>query len=140
MEAKRKPIFYNSVEEFDKPVSELIENIRSELARVRGKLSDIRCEHGFEDKIKHLEGGLTCIISSAANTVKDFKRWEEVNKLEIERYDPEDYTEILDKEGWQHFLKGNIITSEFSEDVIYSIRTEKLTREEIMERYNIKFR
>lgn len=59
---------------------------------------------------------------------------------EIERYDLEDYTEILNKEGWQHFLKGNIITSEFSEDVIYSIRTEKLTREEIMERYNIKLK
>lgn len=62
-----------------------------------------------------------------------------MSNLEIERYDPKDYTEILDKEGWQHFLKGNIITSEFSEDVIYSIRNERLTREELMKRYNIKF-
>lgn len=77
METKRKPIFYNSVEEFDKPVSELIEQLRSELAKVRGKLSDIRVEHGFEDKIKHLEGGLTCIIGTMANTVRDFKKWEE---------------------------------------------------------------
>ena len=46
--------------------------------------------------------------------------------------------DLLEGEGWQHFLKGDIITSEFSEDVIYSIRTEKLTREEIQERYNIK--
>ena len=51
---------------------------------------------------------------------------------EVEIKDP------LEGEGWQHFLKGDIITSEFSEDVIYSIRTEKLTRDEIQERYNIK--
>ncbi len=43
------------------------------------------------------------------------------------------------RDGWQHFLKGDIITSEFSEDVIYSLKTEKLTREEIQKRYGISF-
>lgn len=74
---KRKPIFYNSVEEMDKPVSELIEELRNNLAKVRGKLHDIKFEHGFTDKIAHLEGGLTCIISAMANTVRDFEEWEE---------------------------------------------------------------
>lgn len=47
--------------------------------------------------------------------------------------------ERLNRDNWQHFLKGDIITSEFSEDVVYSIRTEKSTREQIMKRYGIKF-
>lgn len=78
MEAsKHKPIFYKSEEEFDKHVSELIEQLRSDLSKVRGKLYDIRSAHGFRDKIEHLEGGLTCIISAMANTVRDFEEWEE---------------------------------------------------------------
>jgi len=44
----------------------------------------------------------------------------------------------MEKEGWQHFLKGGVITSEFNEDVVYSLRTEKLTKDEIALRYNIK--
>lgn len=74
---KSKPIFYDSAEEFDKPVSELIGQLRTDLVKVRGKLHDIGFEHGFKDKIEHLEGGLTCIISAMYNTVKDFKEWEE---------------------------------------------------------------
>ena len=74
---KHKPIFYNSVKEMDKPVSELIEELRSELAKTRVKLYDIKSKNGFRDKIEHLEGGLTCIISAMANTVRDFEEWEE---------------------------------------------------------------
>ena len=44
----------------------------------------------------------------------------------------------MEKEGWQHFLKEGVITSEFNEDVIYSLRTEKLTKDEIALKYNIK--
>lgn len=43
--------------------------------------------------------------------------------------------QMITSDGWQHFLKGGIITSDFDEDVEYSIRTEKLTPDKIIERY-----
>ncbi len=46
--------------------------------------------------------------------------------------------QMIESDGWQHFTKDDIITSEFNEDVIYSLRTEKLTKEEMIKRYNIK--
>ncbi len=39
-------------------------------------------------------------------------------------------------DGWQHFLEGDIVTSDFTEDVIYSTRTERLTREDIIKKYS----
>jgi len=53
---------------------------------------------------------------------------------EIERYDPIEYEEGI----WYHMLDNNTVTLEFSQDVDYSFKIESLTREEIMERYNIK--
>lgn len=46
--------------------------------------------------------------------------------------------QMIESDGWQHFKEGNIITSYFDEDVTYSLRTEKLTKEEMIKRYNIK--
>lgn len=40
---------------------------------------------------------------------------------------------------WYHILESNIVTLEFSEDVNYSFKVEKLTPEEIMEKYGIHF-
>jgi len=57
-----------------------------------------------------------------------------MKKQEIERYDPIEYDEGI----WYHMLEGNTVTLEFSQDVNYSFKTENLTREEIMEKYNIK--
>jgi len=53
---------------------------------------------------------------------------------EIERYDQIEYDEGI----WYHMLDNNTVTLEFSQDVNYSFKTEKLTPEEIMEKYNIK--
>jgi len=53
---------------------------------------------------------------------------------EIEYYDPIEYDEGM----WYHMLDNNTITLEFSEDVNYSFKIESLTREEIIEKYNIK--
>jgi hypothetical protein len=39
----RNPIYYNNVEEMDKPMSELINELRNELSRTRGKLHDLAC-------------------------------------------------------------------------------------------------
>jgi len=53
---------------------------------------------------------------------------------EIEHYDPIEY----DEGAWYHMLYNNTVTLEFSQDVNYSFKTEKLTPEEIMEKYNIE--
>ncbi len=80
-------------------------------------------------------------------------RWPIENSREIEGYvlNEEEIRQLIEditydwanktinKDKWQHFLRGGIITSEFTQDVIYSTRTEKLTPEEIMERYNINY-
>lgn len=47
----------------------------------------------------------------------------------------ENIKQMISSDGWQHFLKGDIITSDFDEDVEYSIRTENLTPDKIIERY-----
>jgi len=54
---------------------------------------------------------------------------------EIEHYDPVEYEEGI----WYHMLDNNTVTLEFSQDVDYSFKIEKLTPEEIMKKYNIKF-
>jgi len=54
--------------------------------------------------------------------------------MEIERYDPIDYEEGV----WYHILDNNTVTLDFSQDVNYSFKIEKLTPEEIMEKYSIK--
>ena len=71
-----KPIFYNDEKEMDKPLSELIEDIRNDLSKIRGKIYDIRTIYGREDQLEHLEGGLSCIIVAASYTVDDLKKIE----------------------------------------------------------------
>jgi len=53
---------------------------------------------------------------------------------EIERCDLIEY----DEGTWYHMLDNNTVTLEFSQDVDYSFKIEKLTPEEIMEKYNIE--
>ncbi len=60
----RNPIFYKNAEEMDKPVSELISELRAELCRTRGKLHDIKFSFGWGERIQDYEGGLTCIIAA----------------------------------------------------------------------------
>lgn len=55
--------------DFSKPMSELIEDIRKQLAQVRGKLTDITygydCTDGYRS-IKDVEGLLTCGLVTLA--------------------------------------------------------------------------
>lgn len=82
MENKDKnPVYYNNAEEMNKPVSELIEELRTELSRIRGKMHDIRRSYGFKDNIECLEGGITCVISAAYNTMDEIKKCEEAMRL-----------------------------------------------------------
>lgn len=69
----KNPIWYASTEEMNKPLSELMEDLRKEVARVRGKLFDIKSLHGWHDRIEDLEGGLTCCIVAMGSVQKEFK-------------------------------------------------------------------
>lgn len=72
----RNPIFYKNAEEMDKPLSELMEQLRSDLAKVRGKLSDIKRSYGWEDRIEHIEGGLTCMLVAMYATTEEWRIYE----------------------------------------------------------------
>lgn len=58
----RRPIYYKNAEEMDKPLSELMEELRTEIDKTRGKLHDMKRSYGWEDLIEPIEGGLTCIL------------------------------------------------------------------------------
>lgn len=72
----KAPIFYKSAEEMDKPLSELMDELRSEVSKIRGKLSDIRMSYGWDDRIEHLEGGLTCMLVAMYSTFEAWRKFE----------------------------------------------------------------
>lgn len=79
MERKNKdknPVYNQNYEDLDKPMSVLINEIRNELSKTRGKLHDIKFSYGWDDRIQIYEGGITCIISALANLQDDFKKIE----------------------------------------------------------------
>ena len=71
------PIFYKSKEELDKPLYDLMEQLRNDVCMVRGKLHDIKYTYGWEDRIEHLEGGLTCMLVAMDYIAKEWKTFEE---------------------------------------------------------------
>ena len=77
----RNPIYYKNAEEMDKPLSELMEELRSELSKVRGKLHDIKSSYGWADRIEHIEGGLTCMIVAMHATVEEWEKFEAKSAL-----------------------------------------------------------
>lgn len=84
MEKKREPgnpIYYKSAEEIDKPLSELMDQLRTDIAVVRGKLSDIKRSYGWDDRLNDLEGGLTCMIVAMASVEDEWKRMERKEKI-----------------------------------------------------------
>jgi NifU-like protein involved in Fe-S cluster formation len=88
MERKNKdtnPIYYKSAEEMDKPMSELINELRSELSRTRGKLHDIKRSFGWDEWVENYEGGLTCMISAMSNFQDELKRVEDKHRLVAEK-------------------------------------------------------
>lgn len=83
MERKNKdinPIYYKNAEEMDRPLSELMEELRSEISRTRGKLHDIKYSYGWVDRIEPLEGGLTCMIVAMYSVMEEWKKFEEKHK------------------------------------------------------------
>ena len=72
----RNPIYYNNAKEMDKPLSELMEELRTDLSKVRGKLFDIKQSFGWKDRIEHIEGGLTCMLIAMYGTMEEWKKFE----------------------------------------------------------------
>ena len=72
----RNPIYYKNAEEMDKPLSELMEELRTDISKVRGKLFDIKQSFGWKDRIEHIEGGLTCMLVAMHETMKEWQRFE----------------------------------------------------------------
>ncbi len=75
------PIYYKSVEEMDKPISELIDELRNEISRTRGKLHDIKCSFGWDERIEIYKGGLTCMISAMSNFQDELKEFEKKHNV-----------------------------------------------------------
>lgn len=76
----RNPIFYKNDEEMDKPMSVLIDELRTELSRTRGKLHDIKLSYGWDEWVENYEGGLTCMISAMSHFQDELKRFEDKHR------------------------------------------------------------
>ena len=72
-----RPIYYKSAEDMDKPLSELMESLRIDLSRIRGKLHDIKFSYGWADRIEHIEGGLTCMLVAMHSVKEEWRFFEE---------------------------------------------------------------
>lgn len=73
----RSPIYYGSVDEMDKPVSELVNELRNELVCIRGKIFDVRYSCGWKEQLEYIEGGLTCLIVSMYHQASEIENFEE---------------------------------------------------------------
>ena len=68
------PIFYKNADEMDKPLSVLMEELRNDIVKVRGKLFDIKQSYGWKDRIEPIEGGLTCMLIAMYSTMEEWKK------------------------------------------------------------------
>lgn len=73
----RNPLYYKSADEMNKPLSELMEELRGEISKTRGKLFDIKQSYGWADRIEHLEGGLTCMLVAMHSIMEEWKQFED---------------------------------------------------------------
>jgi hypothetical protein len=73
---KNQPSFYQSIEEMDKPLSVLMEDLRGEIHRTRGKLGDMKRAFGWDDRIEPLEGVLTCMLMTMYGVMEEFQNFE----------------------------------------------------------------
>ena len=74
-----KPIFCHNADDMEKPLSMLMDELRSDISVVRGKLFDIKKTYGWDDRIDFLEGGLTCMIVAMSYTQKEWYEFERKN-------------------------------------------------------------
>jgi hypothetical protein len=70
---KYNPI-YLTPEEADKPFDELVDSIRSDLTRLRGKIREMECLYpGWARRIEYVGGALTCIIVALYNGMMEYR-------------------------------------------------------------------
>lgn len=71
---KQHPIYGTDL---SRPLSEVIESARNDIVRVRGKLSDVGFAFsGWADRLKSVEGLLTCGLVALYETVREMKEHE----------------------------------------------------------------
>lgn len=66
------PIYFTP-EEMQKPLPELIECVRRELATIRGKLGDLK-RVGWSDRFDAPEGGLTLVIANLYYVMQEIEK------------------------------------------------------------------
>lgn len=76
-----KPIYFKSKEELEKPLGEIMEDLRNDLSRIRGKLWDIKQTYGWDDRIEHIEGGLSCMLIAMYYTGEEWKEYEKKHRV-----------------------------------------------------------
>jgi NifU-like protein involved in Fe-S cluster formation len=80
-----RPIYYKNAEEMDKPLSELMEGLRMEIDKTRGKMHDMKRSYGWADRIEPLEGGLTCMLMAMYGVMMEFKDYEDKQRAKAEK-------------------------------------------------------
>jgi hypothetical protein len=64
-------------DDLTRPISDLIVEIRTDLSRARGRLSDIAFAHpGMKSRLESAEGLLTCGISYLFFELEEVRKWE----------------------------------------------------------------
>lgn len=62
--------------EFDRPLSQIVNDIRNQMVRVRGQVSDVVRHGGMGGRVKDIEGLLTCGISYLYHSIEEMERHE----------------------------------------------------------------
>ena len=72
--ARPSPI-YLTKEEAERDFDEIVETIRWDLTRLRGKLHDVqRMWPGWSERVDMAEGGITCVIMALHDGMTEYKR------------------------------------------------------------------
>lgn len=70
-----RPIYVSIQELEDKPPHELIDSIRRDLVRLRGKLTGLyHADALWEDQLTPAQGGITCVLQSLAGAQEEVKK------------------------------------------------------------------
>lgn len=80
-----KPIYYENAKEMDKPLSELMEELRMEIDKTRGKLHDMKRSYGWDDRIEPLAGGLTSLLMAMYVVMMEFKEYEDKQRARAKK-------------------------------------------------------
>jgi hypothetical protein len=72
--ARPSPI-YLTKEEAERDFDEIVETIRWDLTRLRGKLHDVqRMWPGWRERVDMADGGITCVIMALHDGMEEYKR------------------------------------------------------------------